>query len=149
MTMSGVVCLKVERKMTMSDRNAIALVMLIFSLSATPLVANATALCPEPGRLSDLRTAIVDVKALVDKGDLTDAKARIKELDASWGGGAASSTVQPHSWVVDRAIDRGLDRALFALLPQNANAAMCKKALIDLLAAVDQVRKIRVSANGV
>jgi hypothetical protein len=150
MTMSGVVRLQIERKMTMSDRNAIALLMLIFSLSATPLVANASALCPEPGRLSDLRTAIVDVKALVDKGDLSDARARIKGLDASWGGGAASSTVQPaHSWVVDRAIDRGLDRALFALLPQTANAAMCKKALIDLLAVVDQVRKIRVSANGV
>jgi hypothetical protein len=151
MTMSGVVRLQIERKMTtMSDRDAIALLMLIFSLSATPLVANASALCPEPGRLSDLRTAIVDVKALVDKGDLSDAKARINELDASWGDGAASSTVQPaHSWVVDRAIDRGLDRALFALLPQTANAAMCKKALIDLLAVVDQVRKIRVSANGV
>ena len=130
----------------MSDRNAIALLIVLLSLSAAPLVANATALPSASGRLSNLSSAIVDAKALVNEGDLADAKVRIKELDASWDGAAAGLTCRSaaRSRVVDRAIDRGLDRALFALRPRAPNAAMCEKALVDLLAVIDQVRKIRV-----
>lgn len=134
----------------MSDRKAIALVMLLLSLSAASLVANATALPSAPGRLSNFRTAVVETKALVDKGDLIDATARIEDLDTSSDHALAGSA--PHAvanWrLADRAIDRGLDRALFALRSPPPNTAMCKKALVDLLAVVDQVRKNHASADG-
>ena len=54
---------------------------------------------------------------------------------------ASSSPQTVARWrVIDRAIDRGLDRALLALGPRWPNAAMGdEKALADLVVVVDQV----------
>lgn len=94
-----------------------------------------------PTDLSSFRTAIAGAEALLDKGDLTEARTRIESLDAFWERAPAGSTpdAAAHWSIVDRAIDRGLDRALLALRPWSPNAAMGGKALADLLAAVDQV----------
>jgi hypothetical protein len=99
----------------------------------------ADAALPSTMNLSNFRTAVVDAKALVDKGDLAAARTRLKDLDKFWDGAMASSTPQTVTrWrVIDRAIDRGLDRALVALRPRWPNAAMGDKALADLVAVVD------------
>jgi hypothetical protein len=100
------------------------------------------ALPPTICDLSNVRAAVADAKALVDKGDLAAARTRLKDLDKFWDGAVASSAPQTVArWrVIDRAIDRGLDRALLALRPRWPNAAMGDKALADLVAVVDQVR---------
>ena len=55
---------------------------------------------------------------------------------------ASSSPQTVTRWrVIDRAIDRGLDRALLALRPHWPNAAMDDKAPMDLVAVDDQVRE--------
>ena len=91
--------------------------------------------------LSNFRTAVADAKAMVDRGDLAAARTRLKDLDKFWDGAMARSTPQTVArWrVIDRAIDRGLDRALLGLRPHWPNAAMGDKALTDLVAVVDQV----------
>jgi hypothetical protein len=144
----------------MSVRKSTLALMLLLSLSATSVIAAdvagdfpgaAVAFPPAVRDLSNVRTAVADAEALVDKGDLAAARVRIKDLERSWDGAAAGSTRQTVAqWsVVDRAIDRGLDRVLLALRPRSPNAAMGGKALADLLAAVDQVnRNDRAPAHG-
>ena len=99
------------------------------------------ALPPTFSDLSNVRAAVADAKVLVDKGDLAAARTRLKDLDKFWDVTVASSSPQIVArWrVIDRAIDRGLDRALLALRPRWPNAAMGDKALADLVAVVDQV----------
>jgi hypothetical protein len=133
----------------MSVRKSITLLTLLLSVSAAPFVAADVArgfvahaaLPPTICHLSNVRAAVADAKALVDKGDLAAARTRIKDLDKFWDGTVASSSPQTVArWrVIDRAIDRGLDRALLALRPRWPDAAMGDKALADLVAVVDQV----------
>jgi hypothetical protein len=99
------------------------------------------ALPPTICDLSNVRAGVADANALVDKGDLAAARTRLKDLDKFWDGTVANSSPQTVTrWrVIDRAIDRGLDRALLALRTHWPNAAMADKALADLGAVVDQV----------
>jgi hypothetical protein len=99
----------------------------------------ADAALPSTMTRSNFGIAVIDAKALVGKGDLAAARTRLKDLDKFWDGAMASSTPQTVTrWrVIDRAIDRGLDRALLALRPHWPNAAMGDKALADLVAVVD------------
>jgi hypothetical protein len=78
---------------------------------------------------------------LGDKGDLAGARTRLKDLDKLWDGSMASSTPQTVArWrVIDRAINRNLDRSLLALRAHWPNRAVGDKALTDLVALVDQV----------
>ena len=106
-------------------------------MSAAPFVAAdvaggfvaRAALPPTICDLSNVRAAVADAKAIVDKGDLAAARTRLKDLDKFWDGTVASSSPQTVArWrVIDRAIDRGLDRALLALRPRWPNAAMATK----------------------
>jgi hypothetical protein len=133
----------------MSVRKSITLLTLLLSMVAAPFVAAdvaggfvvGAALPPTISDLSNVRAAVADAKVLVDKGDLAAARTRLKDLDKFWDGTVASSSPQTVArWrVIDRAIDRGLDRALLALRPRWPNAAMGDKALADLVAVVDQV----------
>jgi hypothetical protein len=137
----------------MSVRKPITLLTLLLRVSAAPFVATnvaggfvADAALPSTMNLSNFRTAVADAKALVDKGDLAAARTRLKDLDTFWDGAMASSSPQTVArWrVIDRAIDRGLDRVLHW-----PNAAMGDKALADLVAVVDQVSgKDQAGADG-
>ena len=106
---------------------------------------------PSPVTFVDKGLGVVLATVPSQNLSLAAARTRLKDLDKFWDGAMASSSPQTVArWrVIDRAIDRGLDRALLALRPRWPNAAMGDKALADLVAVVDQVSgKNQAGADG-
>ena len=84
------------------------------------------------GDLSTYKKIAEDTLALVDKGQLAEAKAKIKDLETEWDNAEEKmKPLNPDKW---NSLDKSIDRALAQLRTSKPDQASCSAALKKLIA---------------
>ena len=91
------------------------------------------------GDLSPFRTIASDTLAIVDKGDVPAARARVKDLETAWD--KAEPTLKPKDKGAWTRIDKLIDDALTDLRSPAPKAETCAASLRALIRRLDGVDK--------
>jgi hypothetical protein len=98
------------------------------------------------GDLSSFRAIAADTLAIVNTGNLTHAKARIKDLETNWD--AAEAKLRPRNPERWRIVDKAIDTALVQLRADRPQTSAAKDALQNLLASFDGPNQSANVASG-
>ncbi len=125
-TLSGVIAV------SCFSANAVGTLAPVQATSQTAAVRTAL------GDLSGFRAIAVDTLKIVQTGDFSAAKARIKDLELSWD--KAEPTIKPPSPKAWETVDIAIDKALKEVRAWRATKESSSQALQALLATIDAVK---------
>lgn len=90
------------------------------------------------GELSEFKTLATSVLGLVDKGDMTGAVKRIKDLEVAWDG--AEAGLKPRSAATWHGVDRAMDHTLTTVRSSHPDPKASSQVLKELLATFEAAK---------
>ena len=117
----------------------IAVPIALFSGYELATTNSATAAQTGLGDLSNFKTIVADVQALVDKGDMPGAAKRITDFETAWD--QAETAIRPLNQTQWANIDQASEAALSTVRKSKPDAAAAKDALAALMAELNDPSK--------